>query len=214
MAYIYKITNDINNKCYIGKTEFSIEKRFKEHCHDSLRPQLNKRPLYSAMNKYGTEHFHIELLEETDSPEEREQYWIERLGSFGSGGYNATLGGDGTKYIDYDLVVAVYQELQSITDTAKSLDICVDSVSAILHEKEIEVLTSAEVVRNKYGKITNMYDLEENYIRSFPSTNAAAKFMVENGLTGCKQTTIKQHIAEVCTGRRKTAAKFKWKYSE
>ena len=29
MAYIYKIENDINGKLYIGKTEFSIEKRFK-----------------------------------------------------------------------------------------------------------------------------------------------------------------------------------------
>ena len=29
MSYIYKIINDINNKIYVGKTEFSIEKRFK-----------------------------------------------------------------------------------------------------------------------------------------------------------------------------------------
>ena len=64
------------------------------------------------------------------------------------------------------------------------------------------------------GKITNMYSLEGDYIRSFSSTNEAARFMVENKLTGCKQTTIKQHITEVCTGRRKTAAKYKWKYSE
>lgn len=34
MAYIYKIENDINKKLYIGKTEFSIEKRWKEHCQD------------------------------------------------------------------------------------------------------------------------------------------------------------------------------------
>jgi hypothetical protein len=35
MAYIYCITNDINNKQYIGKTEKSIEERFREHCSDS-----------------------------------------------------------------------------------------------------------------------------------------------------------------------------------
>ena len=52
------------------------------------------------MNKYGIEHFHIELIEETDNPEEREIYWIEKLGSF-KNGYNATLGGDGKKYLDY-----------------------------------------------------------------------------------------------------------------
>lgn len=37
MAYIYQITNDINQKIYIGKTECSIEKRFKEHCWDAFR---------------------------------------------------------------------------------------------------------------------------------------------------------------------------------
>ena len=37
MSYIYKITNSINDKIYIGKTEQSIEKRFKEHCIDALR---------------------------------------------------------------------------------------------------------------------------------------------------------------------------------
>ena len=37
MAYIYKITNDINNKVYIGKTVKSIEKRWKEHCIDSKK---------------------------------------------------------------------------------------------------------------------------------------------------------------------------------
>lgn len=37
MSYIYKITNKINKKLYIGKTEFSIEKRFKEHCSDAFR---------------------------------------------------------------------------------------------------------------------------------------------------------------------------------
>ena len=94
MAYIYQITNDINGKIYIGKTEFSLEKRFKEHCQDAFRERCEKRPLYAAMRKYGIEHFHIELLEETDNPEERETFWIEEKQSF-KFGYNATLGGDG-----------------------------------------------------------------------------------------------------------------------
>jgi hypothetical protein len=34
------------------------------------------------MRKYGIENFHIELIEETDKPEEREIYWIEQKRSF------------------------------------------------------------------------------------------------------------------------------------
>ena len=111
MAYIYQITNDVNGKIYIGKTEFSIEKRFKEHCKDAFRPRNEKRPLYTAMRKYGINHFHIELLEETENPEEREKFWIEEKRSF-KNGYNATLGGDGKKYIDYDLDFKVDSEYQ------------------------------------------------------------------------------------------------------
>lgn len=212
MAYIYQIINDINNKIYIGKTEFSIDKRFKEHCSDAFKERNEKRPLYSAMWKYGIEHFHIELIEETDNPEEREKYWIEQKQSFKKG-YNATLGGDGKKYLDYDLIIASYKEIKSVKDTAISLGISSDSVSNILRANNISIITSSEVIKKKYGKVVNMYDLQNTFLKTFPSINAAAKYMVENNLTGCKMTTIKQHITEVCMGKRKTAAKFKWKYS-
>ena len=60
MAYIYKITNTINGKMYIGKTELTIEKRFQQHCKDSQRDKMSNRPLYKAMRKYGVEFFSIE----------------------------------------------------------------------------------------------------------------------------------------------------------
>lgn len=111
MAYIYVITNDINGKKYVGKTEYSIEKRFKEHCRALALGRNDKRPLYRAMKKYGVKHFSISLIEETDIPEERESYWISNLGTFHNG-YNATFGGDGKRYIDYDEVVSLYQRLK------------------------------------------------------------------------------------------------------
>ena len=63
------------------------------------------------MKKYGTEHFHVELVEETDSPEEREQYWIRFYNCYGSTGYNTTMGGDSKRYIDYEEIIRVYQEV-------------------------------------------------------------------------------------------------------
>ena len=211
MAYIYQITNDINGKIYIGKTERSVEERWQEHQRNRDKESCKDRPLYRAMNKYGIEHFHIEVLEETDTPEERETYWIEQKQSF-KYGYNATIGGDGKKYIDYDLVVATYQNLKSVRDTAKALHIHEDSVHNILIAKNIKILSSSEVLKAKYSKPVNMFTLQNEYIQSFPSTIEAARYMKENNLTNCKLTTIKQHIAEVCKGRRKTAAKFIWKY--
>ena len=64
MGFIYKITNDVNGKVYIGKTLNTVVSRWKEHCHDKDRRNMENRPLYRAMNKYGLEHFSIETIEE------------------------------------------------------------------------------------------------------------------------------------------------------
>lgn len=84
MPYIYKITNKINGKMYIGKTIFTVEQRWKEHQKDSRRRDFEKRPLYSAIKKYGIENFSIEEVEECpiEILSEREKYWIEYYGSF------------------------------------------------------------------------------------------------------------------------------------
>lgn len=59
------------------------------------------------MRKYGCESFEIQCIEVVEEHRacERERYWIEYYGTF-KNGYNATHGGDGKPYIDYDLVLA------------------------------------------------------------------------------------------------------------
>ena len=111
MAYIYCITNLINNKRYIGKTTLTIEKRFKEHCRDSQKQRYNKRPLYNAMNKYGIENFKVEELEYVKDESilsEREIFWINELQTYGHGGYNASKGGDGKILYDYQEFIDLY----------------------------------------------------------------------------------------------------------
>ena len=210
MAYIYQITNDINGKIYIGKTERTVEERWQEHQRDRDKEYCKNRPLYRAMNKYGIEHFHIAMLEETNDPEERETYWIEQKQSF-KYGYNATIGGDGKKYIDYDLVVATYQELQNINEVARRLNISSDSVSKILKSYKIKILSCGESAQKKVGKIVNQYDLQNNFISSFPSAKAAAESL--NKITA-SSNGASSHISDVCRGKRKTAYGFIWKFAD
>ena len=213
MSYIYKITNKINGKIYIGKTNCTVEERWESHKRDSVKETLEKRPLYSAIRKYGIKNFLVETIEECslEDSSNREQYWIEFYGSF-KYGYNATIGGDGKPYIDREKVINTYNQLRSAKDTAKELNICSDSVLRILRENNIVPLTSYEIQKEKFGKPVNMFDLKENFIRNFSSLWEAANYMVNNNLTGCKVSTIKQHISEVCRGKRKTAAGYKWKF--
>ena len=60
MGYIYKITNKINNKIYIGQTNRTIEIRWKEHC----RHLNSNMPICRAIKKYGESNFLVEELEE------------------------------------------------------------------------------------------------------------------------------------------------------
>ena len=211
MAYIYQITNDINGKVYIGKTENSITKRFQEHCIDSRKREEEHRPLYAAMRKYGVEHFQIELLEETDSPEEREVFWIEQKGSF-KNGYNATRGGDGKKYIDYDQVEALYQELQNCVLVSQIMNISEDSVRNILRNRSIELKTSQQITIDANKKTIAMLSLADNSIIQVFSTYAeAARYIQSNNISSSLNTKgIGVHIRDVCLGRRKSAYGFYW----
>lgn len=91
---IYKITNKINNKIYIGKST-DIEKRWKYHIsHYNYEREYNK-PLYKAFRKYGVENFSFEIIEECLLDiDEKEKYWINFYNSY-KNGYNATIGGEG-----------------------------------------------------------------------------------------------------------------------
>lgn len=106
MIGIYKITNTINNKCYIGQS-INIEIRWKQHIYESKILQ-HKYKIYLAMNQYGIDNFIFEILEECPLDKnilnEREKYWIKYYNSF-EDGYNMTLGGQGEDSYKYNPIL-------------------------------------------------------------------------------------------------------------
>lgn len=204
MAYVYKITNDINGKIYIGKTYNSIEKRFKEHCKDRLKRRCEQRPLYSAMNKYGIEHFHIELLEETTNPEEREKYWIEYYGSF-KNGYNATTGGDGKPYVDIDIIISLWEEGKTIKEIHDITGYDKKTIAIHLKNNNISSCMIQNRAQERKRKVVLQLNKNTNeIINVFQSINAAAESINKHSY----------HISEACNGKRKTAYGYKWKFKE
>lgn len=213
MAYIYQITNDVNGKVYIGKTEFSIQKRFQEHCKDLYKQTEEHRPLYAAMRKYGVEHFHVELLEETDNPEEREKYWIEKLGSF-EDGYNATIGGDGRRYINREQILLLWKEGLNCTQISQVSGHDRTWISKILKSLDISQEDINYRLNEKRRKSVCQLDDNGNIIQVFDSLGKACDELRKQGLTNCKTSTGGAHISEVCRGKRKTFAGYKWKFLE
>lgn len=212
MSYIYQITNKINNKIYIGKTELSINKRFYQHCMDSKKERCENRPLYSAMSKYGIENFCIELIEETSNPIEREIYWINKKDSYHNG-YNTTLGGDGKNYLDYNLIIKTYEKEQNIQKTAEILNISKDSVRIILHSHNIIVKTSSEVNKQCYGKSIFMYDKQNNLLEKFDSIKEAGRYIIMHQYT--KSSILEGVISSIrkCANKqRRSAYNFIWEW--
>lgn len=95
---IYKISNNINGKCYIGQS-WNIEKRWKHYISINCK---NQRKLHHALKKYGVKNFTFEILEIFDNNisqdilNEREIHYIDCFNSIKEG-YNLTEGGSNGK---------------------------------------------------------------------------------------------------------------------
>jgi len=90
---IYKCTNSINNKIYIGQTINILDQRIIGHIHNAkYKPSY----FHNALNKYGYNNFIWEVIDEAFSKDElnlKEMKWIKYYNSFGENGYNLTSGG-------------------------------------------------------------------------------------------------------------------------
>jgi group I intron endonuclease len=97
---IYKSTNKITGKIYIGQTTKSLEKRIKGHIKES---KIDKnRPFLLSINKYGVDNFTFEVIDTTNNLDElnnKEIYWINFYNSVSPNGYNVTGGGQGKKMV-------------------------------------------------------------------------------------------------------------------
>lgn len=147
---IYKVTNKINGKIYIGQTIQSLKDRWYRHCaKKSLRETERNMHIKRAILKYGKENFTIETLEECDSEllNEREKFYIDYFDSYHKG-YNSTEGGQGgtkplqTSEETQKEVVELYKLGFSLRAIGKEYNIDKTTVKGILKTYDVPLRTS------------------------------------------------------------------------
>ena len=206
MSYIYKITNQKNQKVYIGYTNRTIPIRWKEHLKKYNQENLTHRHLYNAMKLYGPNNFTIEQIEEcsSDQVKEREQYWIIFYNSYYDG-YNDTLGGEGRETINSDIIIELFNQGKLVKEICNLTGYSKPSVCKVLDTVDLNRNIRSERSHKITSKPVIMLDINTNKeLQVFPSANQAAIFCIGKSDHG--------HILQVCKGQRKTAHGYRWKF--
>lgn len=118
---IYKITNLVNNKVYIGQTN-DFDRRKREH-KNKMYGRCSKI-LYNAITKYGWDNFSMEIIEDyCEDYNEKEKFWIKKYDSQ-KNGYNVDLTliqSENNIYIDETMLAQIFQDLRNNTLTYREI---------------------------------------------------------------------------------------------
>ena len=165
MIGIYKITNQVNNKSYIGQS-VNIKRRWNDHRSHAYE---KKTTLQKAMCKYGIDNFKFEILEECKIKElnDKEKYYIKYYDTYNNG-YNETLGGSGTSAngtkLTWDKVKSIINLLKDTDilqhDIAILYNVSKDTIFGINHGRiwrqdniDYPIREYVEIKKTKYCKI-------------------------------------------------------------
>lgn len=204
MGFIYKITNDINDKVYIGQTIFTVQQRWNKHLVDSKDSNYH---IHMAMKKYGIEHFKCEIIEECDNSklDEREIYWIDCYDSFNNG-YNSTLGGQGIHTRDYSEVYELWETGYSVQDISLFTNIPYSTLCIVIKNKYDDYKERSRKYKSAImmGAPVSRYSMNGDYIDSFISISVASE---ETGI-------YSSAIHRCCNGLDNHAGKYQWRYGD
>ena len=197
---LYVITNTINGKQYVGKTYNTLAKRFNEHI--KLAKTNSTRPLYKAINEFGIDNFQIESLGifEEKLLELQETLEIEKRDSF-KNGYNATLGGEGSRKITIPANIAIncYKKHDSLRKASEELGINVKTLQNILRNNDFTIPSSQEVCKKQHEKKIIIQNL--NFLGSL---DEGVEIIKKLQLTSASTKSIKEGINRVLRGDRKS----------
>lgn len=176
---IYKITNLINGKIYIGQS-INIKSRFYDHCKKNDSSLVGK-----AIQKYGKQNFSFEIIEECppEKLDEQEQYWIAYYDCCildgQEKGYNRTRGGQNNRIDYYKNILDLWNKGKTCRQIGEELGKNRQAVARALQAQGItlqQIKTRGLGKRvekyNTAGTLLSIYDSVQELLRNEKTFNS------------------------------------------
>lgn len=201
-----------NNKKYIGITSQSLKNRWRDGKGYKEQPII-----WNAIQKYGWDNIEHKILFENLSKEEAEKKEKELIKEFdtlfyNNKGYNVQEGGlNHQNIINREEIIKLWSSGENIKNISIKLKCSPKTVSYILDQngitkeekKQRQQQASAEATQKSMGKKVNQFDLNKNYIATYPSLQEARKAVNANN---------QYYIKSCCEGKVSKAHGFLWQY--
>ena len=242
MIGIYKITNLINNKIYVGQS-IDIDERWKQHIYKAFNSNEKgyNSIIHLAFRKYGIENFTLEVLEECKIEEldNKERYWIKELNSLEPNGYNILVGGQHFRKVRFCEKCG-----KPLLKGAKQY--CLKCYKEVIRENipaKDELFNKLLEFNGNFSQVGRFYKVSDNTIRKWCKSYNLSYYSKDYKVTSIKNSwkiAVNQidketnqiintfesaneaarflgkekgnHITEVCKGNGKTAYGYKWEY--
>ncbi len=215
MIGVYKITNKINGKMYIGAS-INIKSRKKDHFKRETSKRFDGRmPLYREMDHYGRENFSFDILEETslEMLSEREEFFISKYDSVANG-YNQSYKAEPMR--DDEIKKRHGKRLSDWNKEQWQNEEYRRERSKRSSEYQKERLKSPEYLAEKSKQLKKYTDSIKKPIEQYDKQGNL--IAVYNGVREAERATGigSAQISAVALGkpRRKSAGGFVWKYPQ
>ena len=192
--FIYKATSQTTGKVYIGQSSQTLEERISQHNSAAYHHQYNYH-FHNAIRKYGPDDFVYEIIEDgiktIDELNQKEMYWINYYNSYNNG-YNSTLGGDGRKTRDDELILKLFNEgktTEEICQITKYNRGTVYKSYSINEITEENLKRKRQTIKERDSRKVEQYSLDGTFIKLWDSATECGQFFGSQSLISalCRQ---------------------------
>lgn len=213
---VYKISNSVNDKIYIGSTTRKLSLRWTEHKKMSKK---GSRPLYKEMREFGVDKFLIEVIEVVDVKNllNREAFWISYYKSYDAGYNISRTGTSCSKFTKNDVndIIKLSKSGNTLAEISRTYSCDPNTISALLKKNGVNYSNNTKnYILSRGSPVIMLSKPDYAIVNVFSSMNEDARFVCKSENKSLKHVYgIAGHIKKSII-RNGTAYGYIWKFKK